>query len=44
MRSDRKELKTLVRVQDLNHEALRMINKIKPSRNPKRVFFETASL
>lgn len=44
MRSDCKELKTLAMVQDLNHEALRMINKIKAPRNPKRVFFEIASL
>lgn len=39
MRSDRKELKTLARVQDLNHEALRMINKIKVLEEPEEGIF-----
>lgn len=39
MRSDRKELKTLARVQDLNHEALRMINKIKALEEPEEGIF-----
>lgn len=39
MRSDRKELKTLARVQVLNHEALRMINKIKALEEPEEGIF-----
>ena len=39
MRSDRKELKTLARVQDLNHEALRMTNKIKALEEPEEGIF-----
>lgn len=39
MRSDRKELKTLARVQDLNHEALRMIKKIKALEEPEEGVF-----
>lgn len=39
LRSDRKELKTLARVQDLNNEALRMIKKIKALEEPEEGIF-----
>lgn len=35
MQPNRKELNTLARVQDLNHEALRMVGKIKELREPE---------
>ena len=35
MQPNRKELKTLARVRELNHEALRMINKIKALEEPE---------
>lgn len=34
MQPDGKELKTIVRVQDLNHAALRMVKKIKALEEP----------
>lgn len=39
MQLNRKELKTLARVQDLNHEALRMVGKIKELREPEEGIF-----
>lgn len=39
MQPDGKELKTIVRVQDLNHEALRMVGKIKEPREPEEGIF-----
>lgn len=39
MQPNRKELKTIVRVQDLNHEALRMVDKIKELREPEEGIF-----
>lgn len=39
MQPNRKELKALVRVQDLNHEALRMVGKIKELREPEEGIF-----
>ncbi len=39
MQPDGKELKTIVRVQDLNHEALRMVKKIKALEEPEDGIF-----
>lgn len=39
MQPNRKELNTLARVQDLNHEALRMVGKIKELREPEEGIF-----
>ena len=39
MQPNRKELNTLARVQDLNHEALRMVGKIKALEEPEDGFF-----
>lgn len=39
MQPDGKELKTIVRVQDLNHEALRMVKKIKALDEPEDGIF-----
>lgn len=41
---NRKELKTLVRAQDLNHEALRMVGKIKELREPEEGIFRDSIL
>ena len=39
MQPNRRELKTLARVQNLNHEALRMVGKIKELREPEEGIF-----
>lgn len=39
MQPDGKELKTIIRVQDLNHEALRMVKKIKALEEPEDGIF-----
>lgn len=39
MQPDGKELKTIVRVQDLNHEAVRMVKKIKALEEPEDGIF-----
>lgn len=39
MQPDGKELKTIVRIQDLNHEALRMVKKIKALEEPEDGIF-----
>lgn len=39
MQPNRKELNTLARVQDLNHEALRMVGKIKGAQGTRRGYF-----
>ena len=39
MQPNRRELKTIARVQDLNHEALRMIKKIKALEEPEEGTF-----
>lgn len=39
MQPDGKELKTITRVQDLNHEALRMVKKIKALEEPEDGIF-----
>lgn len=44
MQQNRKEIETIARVRGLNHEALRMIKKIRRLRSPRRAFFEIASL
>lgn len=44
MQSNRKEIETIARVRGLNHEAHRMIGKIKVLKEPEEGVFEIASL
>lgn len=44
MQPNRKEIETIARVRGLNHEALRMVKKIKALEEPEEGVFEIASL